>query len=68
MSVIFAKISFSFSFFHSFFLSVTTVAAFIRNVACRVRQTPPKISDDELYHYVNEAKDLLGPDTDTDLF
>ena len=44
------------------------MTAFIRNVACRVTPPPPKLSYDELYQYVNEAKDLFGTDTDTDLF
>ena len=50
----------------SYLMAVLTVTAFIRNVPCRVRMTPLKLSNNELQRYIEEANDLLGPDAETD--
>ena len=50
----------------SYLVAVTTVAAFIRNVPCRVRMTQLKISNKELQRYIEEANDLLGSHAETD--
>ena len=49
----------------SYYVAVTTVAAFIRNVPCRVRMIQSKISNKELQQYIDEANELLGPDAET---
>ena len=50
----------------SYYVAVTSVAAFIRNVPCRVRMTQLKISNKELQRYIDEANDLLGSHAETD--
>jgi hypothetical protein len=42
------------------------VAAFVRNFPCRVRMTQLKLSNNELQRYIEEEKNLLGPDVETD--